>query len=159
MEAEKLHDFDIKQRDLLKALQLDDSRLGRNNAKKGLGRTSKQVDNVYYHFHAAEQLRNVLFSTDCIQSYNVIKDIVNIIISFVGTLDWSAIDKSDNIGVINSSDKKISYAILQRLRQNPWNNKRYDNIFLNQWTNIDLVQIIVMMQIVFFRLDLYYLNL
>ena len=79
--------------------------------------------------------KNVLISSDYIKIYDIIDDIIVIICKYCGIVDWSDIDKSNNISIVQSNDNKISYAICERNDKNDAGT--YDDICFDEWINID----------------------
>ena len=90
---------------------------------------------LYYSYFDIKDLHDALLSTTCIQKYDIIPGIINIICEYNGITNWSNIDKSDNISIISSKDNKISYAIAKRIHdEEQWIG---DTILFNQWINLD----------------------
>ena len=96
---------------------------------------SHTASDMYYNYFDKDKLRQTLLSRDYVSSeYEMIPEVVNIIVDYCGITNWFHIDKSRNISLIESDDKNISYAILR----NDKSQTVYHSIFLNDWIELDL---------------------
>ena len=91
-------------------------------------------DNVYHNYFSIQSMTNALQSCRIVSNFNVIDDILNIIASYCGTVQWSDTEKSSQLIILNSLDNKISYAILPK--KNTTQHFMRHNIYLNEWINI-----------------------
>ena len=93
---------------------------------------------IYHNYFTANVLKDALLSTPLVQKYNIIDDIIVMITEYYGIIGWSNIDKSDNINIIESTDKIISYAVLKNKKIDTSVERTFYNLILfNEWIDIN----------------------
>ena len=75
---------------------------------------------IYYDYHSFKDLRAALSCSW------IIPEIIDIICDYIGIVDWSPIDKSDKISLVQSNDGNISYAVVDNTQDGQ------DTILFNQ---------------------------
>ena len=100
------------------------------------------TNDIFYNFYSFDEIRKVLLSTNYVQTYQIATDLIDIIGSFVGITQWSNKYKSSKIGIYNSKNNEISYAIQHESAQlhMAWNWLRINSVVLDdcidkRWDN------------------------
>ena len=125
----------VTERDLIEMFDNYTKETTKHTSSQSESRLHRSFSTCTYHnFYSITHLKQVLLEAPYIDDFNIIDDIVDIICTYHGILEWSESDKSSNIEIIGSKDQTISYAkvkLISKIQDNG-----YGTIFFNEWIDL-----------------------